>query len=87
MIEAFIQSGYIALFILAVLAAEALYFARYFRRFPAFLSGLASGAFMALALNAAILQHGWKMIAAFLFLSGVFHATEIWNWLRLVRRG
>jgi hypothetical protein len=87
MIEEFVQSGYVALFILAVLALEALYFARYVRRFPAFLSGLASGAFMALALHAALLQQGWRMIAAFLFLSGVFHATEIWNWLRLVRRG
>lgn len=87
MIEGLVQSGTIALFIIAVMAAEALYFAKYFKRFPAFLSGLAAGACMALALYSALSQQGWKMTAAFLLLSGLFHATEIWGWLRLVRRG
>jgi hypothetical protein len=87
MIEELVQSGNIALLIIAVIAAEALYFAKFVKRFPAFLSGLAAGASMSLALYCALAQQGWKMIAAFLLLSGVFHATEIWSWLRLVRRG
>jgi hypothetical protein len=86
MIEELVQSGTVALLIIAVMAAEALYFARYFKRFPAFLSGLAAGACMALALYCALAQQGWKSIAALLLLSGLFHATEIWSWLRLARR-
>jgi hypothetical protein len=87
MIQEIVQSGQIALFILAVMAAEAAFFARYFKRFPAFLSGLAAGACMALSLYCALSQQGWELVAAFLLLSGLFHATEIWSWLRLVRRG
>jgi hypothetical protein len=37
-------------------------------------------------LYCALAQQGWKSIAALLLLSGLFHATEIWSWLRLARR-
>jgi hypothetical protein len=87
MIEELVQSGAIVFLIIAVMAVEGAYFARYFKRFPAFLSGLAAGVCMALALYCALSQQGWKLVAAFLLLSGLFHATEIWSWLRLVRRG
>jgi hypothetical protein len=87
MIEELIQSGNIVFIMIAVLAAEAVFFARYFKRFPAFLSGLAAGACMGLALYASLSQQGWRMIAAFLLLSGLLHAAEVWSWLQQVRRG
>jgi hypothetical protein len=85
MMEQLFQSGNIALLILAVMAAETLFFARLFKRFPAIIPGLGAGACLVLALRAALLQQGWLMIAFFLFLSALFHATEIWQWLRLAR--
>lgn len=80
------QSGNIALLILAVMLAEALFFRHHIRNYPGILAGLGAGAALVLALRAALLQQGTGMIAMFLSLSFVFHILEIWQWLRLTRQ-
>jgi MFS superfamily sulfate permease-like transporter len=82
-IETLFQSGTIAFVILAVMLAEAVFFARYFKRFPSMITGLAAGACLVLALRAALVGQGWFVIATFLALSFVFHLMEIRQWLRL----
>jgi MFS superfamily sulfate permease-like transporter len=84
-LDVLFQTGNIALLVLAIMAAEALFFARYFKRFPGMLLGLAAGACLVLALRAALLQQGWTSIALFLSLSFVFHVMEILQWLRLAK--
>ncbi len=83
--EALFQSGHIAFIILAIMALEGIFLARYFKRLPAMFAGLGAGACLVLALRAALLQQGWAMIALFLSLSFVFHITEIRQWLRLLK--
>jgi hypothetical protein len=85
MIEQLYQSGNIAFLILAVMAAEALFFARYVKRFPSIMTGLFAGACLVLALRAALLQQGWMMIGVFLGLGAIFHVIEMWQWLRIAR--
>jgi hypothetical protein len=85
-LEPFFQSGSITYVILAVMLAEGLFLARYFKRFPGMISGLAAGASLVLALRAALIGQGWIVIAAFLTLSFVFHLMEIWQWLRLAKQ-
>jgi hypothetical protein len=85
MIEQLYNSGNVAFLILAVMAAEALFFARHAKRLPFIFTGLAAGACMILALRAALLQQGWMMIALFLVIGAVFHLVEILQWLRLAR--
>jgi MFS superfamily sulfate permease-like transporter len=84
-LDVLFQTGNIAWIVLAIMAAEALFFARYFKRLPGMLLGLAAGASLVLALRAALLQQGWTSIALFLSLSFVFHVMEILQWLRLAK--
>ena len=84
-LESLFTSGNVAFLIVAVMLAEALFFARYVKRFPGILAGLAAGACLVFALRAALLQQGWTSIAFFLALSFVFHALEILQWLRLAK--
>jgi hypothetical protein len=84
-LEALFQSGNIALLILAIMLAEAMFFVRYLRRFLGMLAGLAAGACLVLALRSALLQQAWTSIALFLSLSFVFHVVEILQWLRLAK--
>ncbi len=83
--EALFQSGNIAILILAIMLAEALFFARYLKRFPGMLAGLAAGACLVLAMRSALLQQPWSSIAIFLSLSFVFHVLEILQWLRVTK--
>jgi hypothetical protein len=85
MMEQFYQSGNVAFLILAIMAAEALYFARHARRFPFMLTGLVAGACIVLALRAALLQQGWMVVGFFLAIGAIFHIIEIWQWLRMAR--
>jgi hypothetical protein len=86
MFEQLFESGTIALLMLAVIAAEALFFARHFAKFPGIILGLGAGAAMVLALRAALLHQGWLVVWGFVCLSLVFHLAEIWSWLRLTRQ-
>jgi CBS-domain-containing membrane protein len=81
MLESLFQSGHIAIVILAVMALEAVLFARYFRRVPGLFAGLGAGVCLVLALRAALLQQDWTHIGFFLVLSFVFHILEIRQWL------
>lgn len=83
--EALFQSGNIAILILAIMLAEALFFARYLKRFPGMLAGLAAGACLVLAMRSALLQQPWSSTAIFLSLSFVFHVLEILQWLRVTK--
>ncbi len=83
--EALFQSGNIAILILAIMLAEALFFARYLKRFPGMLAGLAAGACLVLAMRSALLQQPWTSTAIFLSLSFVFHVLEILQWLRVTK--
>ena len=83
--EALFQSGNIAILILAIMLAEALFFARYLKRFPGMIAGLAAGACLVLAMRSALLQQPWSSIAIFLSLSFVFHVLEILQWLRVTK--
>lgn len=83
--EALFQSGNIAVLIIAIMLAEALFFARYTKRFPGMLAGLAAGACLVLAMRSALLQQPWTSIAIFLSLSFVFHVLEILQWLRVTK--
>lgn len=87
MMQQLFQSGDIVFLFLAVMAAEALFFARHAKRFPSILTGLCAGASLVLALRAALLDQGWEMIAVFMTVGGLFHAVEVWQWLRLARNG
>ena len=83
--EALFHSGNIAILIIAIMLAEAVFFARYLRRFPGMLAGLAAGACLVLAMRSALLQQHWTSIAIFLSLSFVFHVLEILQWLRVTK--
>jgi CBS-domain-containing membrane protein len=76
-LEPLFSSGNVAFVVVAIMLAEALFFARYLKRFPGMLAGLAAGACLVFALRAALLQQPWTSIAFFLALSFVFHAWEI----------
>ena len=85
-LESLFTSGNVVFLIVAVMLAEALFFARYVKHFPGILAGLAAGACLVFALRAALLQQAWTSIAFFLALSFVFHALEILQWLRLAKQ-
>lgn len=84
-LQSLFQSGNVAFIIVAIILAEGLFFARYIKRYPGLLAGLAAGAFLVLALRAALLQQSWTVIALFLFLSFAFHILEVLQWLRLAK--
>jgi uncharacterized membrane protein len=84
-LEALFQSGNIAFLIAAIMLAEALFFAKYFKRLPGLFAGLAAGACLVFALRAALMQQAWTSIALFLALSFVFHILEILQWLRIAK--
>jgi hypothetical protein len=84
-LEALLASGSVAWMILAVIAIEAillLMLLRGSRMLPLAACGLAAGAFLVLALRAALDDAGAMQIGLFLGLSGVAHACEIALWLR-----
>jgi hypothetical protein len=86
MIEELYKSGNVALVILAIMAIEALYFSRYYKKLPAILLGLCAGACMILALRAALLQQNWTVIASFLVVGAIIHLIEIWQWLKIANK-
>lgn len=86
MIGPLFTSGHIAFLALAIMAAEVFYFRQHLARWPIILSGLGAGSALVLALRSALLQHSWTTIAAFLCISGLFHASETWQWHKLTRK-
>jgi hypothetical protein len=87
--EPLFQSGQITYLLLAVLAAEALFFVRAHRKAPGLLAsrlaGLASAGCVVLGLRSALLQDTWMTVALFLSLSFLFHFVDVLQWLRLVK--
>lgn len=81
--EQFITGGTITGVILAILVIEAVIVSVYLLRtgrasgLPRFLSGLAAGGCLVLALREALTNGGWVMIAIFLTLSFLAHAIEL----------
>lgn len=81
--EHIFASGLVADIVLAVMAAEALgMMVLKGRDWPAsrvaaHLAGLCAGAFLVLALRAALTGTGWPAIALFLSLSFLAHAAEL----------
>jgi hypothetical protein len=83
------QSGEITYLLLAVLAAEALFFVKIHWQAPGLLAsrlaGLASAGCVVLALRAALVQDSWTTMALFLSLSFLFHFVDVLQWLRLAK--
>ncbi len=81
--DEFIGSGFIAIVILLILAAEALFYVVYLKRLRGMLATLAAGACLVLALRAALLQHSTGELALFLGFGFIFHILEVWQWLKM----
>ena len=82
LIDGLIGSGAITSIVLAVLAAEALFYVVYLKRLR-MLATLAAGACLVLALRAALLQRPNSELAFFLACGFLFHVLEIWQWLKM----
>lgn len=91
MIEQLITSGAITAVILAAMVLEGMVIGflmlrrRSVSRFREYAAGLAAGAFLVLALRAALAGSGWHYIAVFLSLSLLAHFAEII--LRVIHAG
>ncbi len=83
MLDELVGSAAITAVILAILAAEALFYIFYFKRLRSMLPTLAAGACLVLALRAALLHHDTTEIAAFLATGFVFHLLEVRAWLKM----
>jgi hypothetical protein len=90
-VEALISGGGIADVVLALLVLEGVVVGVAMRRtgfgLAGFTAGLAAGAFLVLALRAALAGSGWQAIATFLALAFVAHATELSIRLRRWKHG
>ena len=83
LLDELVGSGAITSIVLAVLAAEGLFYILYFKRLRKMLATLAAGACLVLALRAALLHRPSGELAFFLTLGFLFHVLEIWQWLRM----
>ena len=83
LLDGLIGSGAITSIVLAVLAAEALFYVVYLKRLRRMLATLAAGACLVLALRAALLQRPNSELAFFLACGFLFHVLEIWQWLKM----
>lgn len=83
--DTLVASGQIANLILGLVVLEAIVLIVLWRRNrrgvpPAdLLFNLASGAFLLLALRAALMQSGWQTIAMFLAAAGIAHACDLYR--------
>lgn len=83
MLDEIVGSAAVTSIILAILAAEALFYILYFKRLRSMLPTLAAGACLVLALRGALLHHTTTEVAAFLALGFVFHVMEVRAWLKM----
>ena len=82
-LDRFIASGSVTIFILVILAIEALAFVIFFKRLRGMWAALAAGASLVLALRAALLGHSTQELALFLSFGFFFHILEVWQWLKM----
>ncbi len=86
LLDRFIASGFVTVFVLAILALEAIVFLVFFKRLRGMLPTLAAGACLILALRSALVQYNSAELALWLGLGFVFHILEIWQWLKMSKR-
>jgi hypothetical protein len=86
MMEKIFTLQHVPLLALAVLAAEAIILRRWLAMAPGIVWCLLAGGALVLALGAALMGHGFIVIAPFLTLSFVFHILELRQWLIIAKR-
>jgi hypothetical protein len=86
MIDTFFKSGQVAYLALAVMLIESCVFARLFRQMPVMIYSVCAGAFMVLALWAALTDLPASVIGMFMICSFVFHVMEIVQWRSIAKR-